>query len=122
MPPSRTMLIVEDNAATARALKTIFDRRGWTVRLVDTVQMADDALADRPEVIFLDLMLPDRRGEDILRRVKRENLPSRVVVMTAMPSDCPRVEDVRNMRPAALIFKPMTMDQLIAACENEPIL
>ena len=121
-PTTKTMLIVEDNPATARALKTIFARRGWTVRLADTAHAADLALADPPDVIFLDLMLPDRNGEDILRRVRRDGFPSRVVVMTAMTHDCPRVEEVRNMRPDALIFKPMTLDQLIAACEVEPSL
>lgn len=121
-PPSkspRTMLIVEDDPATSRALATIFGRRGWVTRAVDTVAMADDALLDPPDVILLDLMLPDRRGEDVLKRVRRELVPSRVVVMTAM-GDCPRVEEVRNMRPDALLFKPMPVADLIAACEGQP--
>ena len=77
-------MIVEDDAATLRALGSAFSRKGWDVCTAATVAEAL-ALLERspaPDFLILDLMLPDGGGEVILRRVKQAGLASHVIICT----------------------------------------
>ena len=66
----RLILIVEDNAVTRRALQALFKSRGWAVSVAETVAEGLAQLDPPPDVIVLDLMLPDGDGEEVLREVR----------------------------------------------------
>jgi two-component system OmpR family response regulator len=76
--------VVEDDDASAQALRLILRRYGWQVEVASTISAANAYLdAHTPDVILLDLMLPDGEGASILRRVRERGLASKVTVTTA---------------------------------------
>jgi DNA-binding response OmpR family regulator len=102
----RRMLIVEDEPTARSLMARIFSRRGWAVAAVGTVADGLAALGGAPpDCLVLDLMLPDGDGADLLRRVRSEGLPSRVVVATGF-GDPARIMGVAALRPDAVIRKP----------------
>jgi len=110
----RLLLVVEDDRTTLSALRRILTRLGWDVHTAMTVAGGLDLLSLRPQAIILDLMLPDGDGLAVLRRVRAENLPTRVAVTTGV-HDGPRLEAVRQLRPEGLIHKPVDLDQMLRA-------
>jgi two-component system, OmpR family, KDP operon response regulator KdpE len=88
------VLLVEDDHAARRAITTNLEARGYRVTQVDS---ALEALrqwdASRPDVVLLDLGLPDRDGAVVLRRIRRDaNTP--VIVVSARGQEVDRVESL----------------------------
>ncbi len=114
----KRVLIVEDHDATRRALRGIFRVRGYDVATAATLTEALRLLDPPPDCIVLDLMLPDGRGEDLLRTVREANLPTTVTVCTGI-EDLARLRGVERLRPDALLVKPVDVDTLFATCEGQ---
>src|SRR6476469_6684345 len=105
------ILIVEDDPASRDALTRILRHRGWVVTVARTVAEAMDSLNPPPHCILLDLTLPDGGGEDVLRKVREEQMPSKVAVCTGM-EDAVRLAMVKGMDPDALFRKPIDFDEV----------
>jgi DNA-binding response OmpR family regulator len=70
-------------------------------------------LLDRePDVLVLDLMLPDGDGVEVLRKVRREQIRVRVVVTTGS-EDSTRLECVRTLGPDLFLTKPINLQELL---------
>jgi CheY-like chemotaxis protein len=121
-PPSpasrgRTILLIEDDRATHNALRALFTRRGWEVTVVTTIAEAlprlDGTWPDPPpDVVILDLMLPDGDGTAILRHVVAAALPTRMIVTTGS-NDPARLAAVEKLHPDALLRKPIDLPTLL---------
>ena len=76
-------LVAEDDEESRTTLTTWLQRLGLNVCAVGTLAEAQTNL-DGQDVVFLDLMLPDGDGTDLLSRIRKENRPAKVAVTTAM--------------------------------------
>ena len=56
-------------------------------------------------------MLPDGSGMEILRRIRAEQLPIRVAILTG--ADKPMVDQARQLEPDALFSKPIDLSRLL---------
>ncbi len=110
------MLIVEDDVVSGSALGAILRRRGFEIVHVTTIADGLARLADNPQFVILDLMLPDGDGSIILQTIRHQHLPSRVLVTTAV-NDPQRLRDVREMKPELLMQKPIDLTRLLTAME-----
>ena len=112
------VLLVEDDAVTRNALRRLLTHKGWVVTVATTVAEAMDSLNPPPHCILLDLMLPDGGGEEVLRKLRDENIPSKVAVCTGT-SDPVRLAMVKGMDPTALFQKPIDFNELCRTMEDE---
>jgi two-component system response regulator AtoC len=107
------LLLVEDENLLRWALRTRLMRAGHTVDEAPTLAAAEEILRrTRPEVVLLDVNLPDGNGLDFLAAQREKLAESIVLVFTADG----RVEDaVRAMKLGALDFlaKPVDQEELI---------
>lgn len=85
--PKSRILLVEDDASLASLLSEYLQRHGF---LVETLSRGSTAvktvLAGRPDLVLLDIMLPDANGLDILREL-RGAWRGPVLMLTAMKDD-----------------------------------
>ncbi len=80
----KSILIVEDEHSIRYALRRFLAGRGWCVREAATVREAHTALDEcAPDVVLLDIRLPDGDGLDVLQRVGREAPAAKTIMMTA---------------------------------------
>ncbi len=114
------VLVVEDDLASRHALERLLAHKGWVVTVARTVAEAMEKLSPPPHCILLDLMLPDGDGEQILRRVQEEDLPTKVAVCTGT-SDPVRLAMVKGMDPAALFHKPLDFEAVCEAVEADTV-
>ena len=110
MSESCNALVVEDDDESRAALAAWLKRLGLNVCAVATLAEAHAKL-DGQNVVFLDLMLPDGEGAEVLGRVRQENRPAKVAVTTALSMGSLLVRTV-GLRPDALFFKPLNFAQI----------
>ena len=88
--PKRRVLLVEDNLDSVHSMATVLRMMGHVVEFaVNGLGAIDAARRFRPEIILLDIGLPDFRGDMIARQLRYEPglERTRVVAMTGLPLD-----------------------------------
>jgi signal transduction histidine kinase/CheY-like chemotaxis protein len=79
--PKRTVLIVDDNEAAAHGIAQLLSHAGHDVRVAHDGSGALRALANfRPEIIILDIGLPDASGYDLARNIREYLDPQPLLV------------------------------------------
>jgi two-component system KDP operon response regulator KdpE len=111
------ILIIEDHEPTRRALEGVLNREGWGVDSAATVAEGLRLLERQPRCVVLDLMLPDARGEDVLRRVKEAHSQTRVIVTTGV-ADQQELAAVAALAPDAVLSKPIEMNMFLRICRS----
>ena len=107
------VLVVDDDTALARALAINLKARGYDVAVAHTGRDALDGLARlHPDVVVLDLGLPDLDGLDVLHGVRGWNdVP--VVVLSARTTSDEKVEAL-DAGADDYVTKPFEMNELLA--------
>ncbi|MCE0497943.1 MAG: sigma-54 dependent transcriptional regulator [Methylacidiphilales bacterium] len=106
--------IVDDERNIQATLAAILERRGYAVWPAFTAKQALQMIAEQgPEVLLLDLGLPDSEGLDLLRKIKQEypNLP--VIVVTANDSLNNAIASIKE-GAFHFISKPYVPEELIS--------
>lgn len=109
------VLLVEDDMATLYALTRLFETQGWDVSSSRSIETALTQLDSPPDWIVLDLGLADGNGEEVLRYVRKKDIPSRVAVVSGLITP-ERLSHLKPLRPDALLEKPTPFDDLLRAC------
>jgi two-component system KDP operon response regulator KdpE len=77
-----SILLVEDDPLLRRAFRLLLEDAGYDVREAGTAQQALSAVESRlPELVLLDLGLPDRPGLEVARELMRRPSTSRIKVV-----------------------------------------
>ena len=111
-PPAWRVLIIDDDATFATALRGVLTRRGWDVTTAATVAQATDALARRPHRVVLSIPLEQGSGVELLQRIYDCVTDVRVIVTT---TDESRLKQIRQFEPHALLRKPIDLGELLDA-------
>jgi two-component system, OmpR family, response regulator len=113
MSTHRDILLVEDEAAIADALRRLLVRAGYTVRLATDGRQALAALgAERPAVLILDLVLPRVSGFTVLEHMRQHQMTLPVLVITANPLYLASVPHAGILH---VLLKPFGLEELLAA-------
>jgi CheY-like chemotaxis protein len=115
-----TVLIVEDDGLVAGRMVQMLRKADHTpVRAPDARSALREAL-DRPDVILLDLRLPDLPGQEILRRLgsQPETADIPVVVITGCQESARALEGEGSGQVAHVLLKPVSEPQLCQAVDH----
>jgi DNA-binding response OmpR family regulator len=108
------VLVVEDDEAIGRGLETVLAERGFVVQRCSRGGAALVAAdADRPDLVLLDLGLPDIDGVEVCRRLRRGSPSLPIVVLTARDAEMDIVLGL-NAGADDYIAKPFRLGELLA--------
>ena len=83
MIPGPTILVVEDDDDCRAVLQDLLELNGYQVRTCPDARRAlDAARAERPALMLVDYMMPDRSGAWVVRTLREEGIEVPVVVTT----------------------------------------
>jgi DNA-binding response OmpR family regulator len=110
----RHILIVEDDAVLAQVLRDNLVYEGFDVECVtDGAQAVDRARDTRPDLVLLDVMIPELNGFEVCRTLhaSRDRLP--IIILSARSQ---KTDKVRGLELGAddYITKPFSFDELLA--------
>jgi DNA-binding NtrC family response regulator len=107
----RRALIVDDDPSFVLPLADFVAQRGFSVATARGVREAEEYLAaNRPDLMILDLLLPDGSGLDLLEEMDAES-DTRVLVVTAHPSLDATIESLRA-KVYDFLIKPLDVGRL----------
>jgi DNA-binding response OmpR family regulator len=113
----RRILLIEDNPDLAFGLRASLEAEGYEVLHGAT---GGDGLAiardDVPDLIVLDLMLPEMSGYEVLRRLRRFNGDIPVLIMTAKGEEADKVQGFR-LGADDYVVKPVGVLEFLARVE-----
>ena len=106
------ILAIDDEPQIRRALRRTLEAHEYEVRTAASGNDAIDALGWRPDVVLLDLMLPDIDGLDLAQRI-REQSAVPIIVLSARGEDAQKVRALDHGCDD-YITKPFSTDELLA--------
>ena len=109
------ILIVEDDQHISRLLTMVLEKSGFQVKSVDSGALAiRDATALRPDLVILDLNLPDTSGLQVCRVLRTLYHPSVVPVIMFTGMNQP-IDQLRGFAHGAdaYLTKPCEMSELV---------
>jgi two-component system OmpR family response regulator len=108
------VLVVEDDHVLGEAVREHVAASGHGVDWMKRIEAARDALATVAyDLVLLDLNLPDGRGLDLLRELRRGGSKVPVIVLTAMDQIASRIEGLNSGADDYLV-KPFDLSELSA--------
>ena len=116
-----TVLYIEDNAANVRLMERVFQRRpGVTLHHASS---GSDGLAmaarEKPDLIFLDLHLPDLHGEEVLRQLWQDpvlrGIPVTILSADASPTQARRLKAAGAV---GYLTKPLNVAEVLRLLDD----
>ena len=119
--PVATVLYVEDNVSNLTLVESIFKRYPH-VRLIAAMQGVlglEMASQHRPDLILMDLQLPDINGDEVLRRLQANPETRQIpVVMLSADATLPQVERLLAVGARAYLTKPLDVRKFLSVTEE----
>jgi two-component system chemotaxis response regulator CheY len=106
------VLIVDDNALTRYTIKSLLDKLGHEVvgEAADCAEAVRCFTALKPDVVFLDLILPGKSGVEILDELRKINPVPKIVILTAVEQE--EIDRrLSNKGADAIMRKPFSFDE-----------
>ncbi|MEW6338095.1 MAG: response regulator [Acidobacteriota bacterium] len=122
----RSAVIIDDEPDITAYLSTLLSDHGWEVRAANSVEAGLGLLKGRrPDVVLLDLMMPERGGLNALVAIRKdtalEGLPVLIVsgIQEKLTSDYHAyLERFKHYRPDGYLDKPVKPEELFTKLDE----
>jgi two-component system KDP operon response regulator KdpE len=111
-PPLR-VLVVDDEPPIRKLLRMGLSKHGYDVIEAPNGKTALDWLSEKPDLIILDLGLPDMEGLELLRVIRARNESVPIVVLSSRGDEGGKVQAL-DLGADDYVTKPFGMDELLA--------
>ena len=103
-------MIIDDEIDFVRIFEEMLYTLG--INVVATAYSGKDAVELYqilvPDIVFLDLMMPEYDGFNALKMIKQTDPSSKVIIVTANPE----IENIMKLKADALVMKPFDMSEI----------
>ena len=107
------ILLVEDEEALAESIRYSLDREGYVVTVAQDGRRAIERFHDMdPELVILDLMLPEVSGLDVVRMIRQESMVP-IIIVTAKDSEADKVTGL-ELGADDYVTKPFSVRELVS--------
>ncbi len=112
----KKILIVEDERLLLKTLADALTDNGYSVKTAASAEEAETLLFPESgfDLVVLDNRLPARQGVDVVRRIRAEALPVRVMVMTAYGTNG-LASELEKLKIDAFVKKPFDLEKFLEA-------
>ncbi|MBP3274675.1 MAG: response regulator [Butyrivibrio sp.] len=116
---SSSVLVVDDSRTSRRILKDILDRAGYKVvgEAINGKEGVAYYVKFQPDIVTMDITMPEMDGIEALRQIKRENPEAKVIMITAAGQKDKMMEAVK-LGAAEFISKPFVEETVLEALRH----
>ena len=111
--PAAKVLVVDDERPIRKLLRMGLTAQGYEILEAPDGKTSLELLAQKPDLVVLDLGLPDIQGLDLLRMIRARNESVPIVVLSSR-SDEPGKVEALDLGADDYVTKPFGMDELLA--------
>lgn len=116
--PAKKILVVDDEPSVQQALQDILEDNGYHVELASNGKEGLEKInSQKPDVVLLDLRMPDMDGIEVLNRINDTGIRIPVILITAYGNTA---DTIKAMKLGAFdyITKPLKLDNLLSTVEK----
>jgi two-component system KDP operon response regulator KdpE len=107
------VLVVDDEPPIRKLLRMGLTVHGYQILEAPNAKAALDLLKEAPDLIILDLGLPDAQGHELLRTIRARNESVPIVVLSSRSDEAGKVQAL-DLGADDYVTKPFGMDELLA--------
>lgn len=113
------ILVVDDEIGIRELLSEILSDEGHVVHTAENAQQARDSRASKsPDLVLLDIWMPDTDGISLLKEWRRENLLSMPVIMMSGHASIDTAVEATRHGALGFLEKPIALQKLLKAVEH----
>mgnify|MGYP000232785036 CR=1 FL=1 len=115
----KKLLLIEDDSALREIYKRVFEENGWKVYEAENGKVALEMLKKcSPDIILLDILMPEKDGFDFLRAFKEKGMKYPVVVLTNLSGEEYRQKTLELGARDYLLKVDFTPQELVKKVES----
>ncbi len=107
------VLVIDDERAIRKLLRMGLTAQGYEILEAPDGKTSLELLAQKPDLIILDLGLPDIQGLDLLRMIRKLDESVPIVILSSRGDEVGKVEAL-DLGADDYVTKPFGMDELLA--------
>jgi len=112
----KTIVLIDDERTIQATLSSVLQRHGYTVHIGPTAAQGRKKVEEtKPDLVLLDLGLPDADGIDVLRDLKTAHPDVPVMILTANDSLANAIESIK-LGAFHFLAKPYAVEELLSLC------
>lgn len=111
------VLIIDDEEKIRSTLKDALSKRGHSVVTAESITTGKTYLSAGFDIIFLDVMLPDGNGIDLLQEI-RQMSPEQTIVMISGHADISMAIEALKLGAYDFLEKPLSLDRILVTITN----
>jgi DNA-binding response OmpR family regulator len=111
------VLVVDDEASNTQLFSMMLEMEGFEALTAHNVEEAKQILDDdTPDIIILDIMMPDASGLDLCRYVREHPTLSQIpIIIVSAKAQVEDVQEALDSGANSYIVKPVSKEELIGA-------
>lgn len=111
---TKKVLVVDDEPDTLELVKLVLESGGFEAVLANNGKEALDQIATlRPDLVLLDIMMPDMDGWDVFRKIKEKDPGIPIAILTAKAQNIDKLLGLHVLKADDYITKPFGKNELI---------
>lgn len=119
MAMSRKLLVVDDQTGITRVVSMIASELGYDVTVLNDSSRATETFIDcKPDVVLLDMIMPEKDGIDVLNEILLTGINSRIVLTSGFSDGYLRlaqsVAKFHDLDSVSVLRKPFRKDELVS--------
>lgn len=113
------IMLVDDAAFMRMMVKDALSKAGYTdlVEAQDGVEAVDKFNTENPDLVFMDITMPNMDGLEALKRIKAAHPSANIVMCSAMGQEAMVIEAIKS-GAKDFIVKPFKPDRILATAEK----
>lgn len=115
----RTILVIDDSNTSLLLLEWALKKEGHNVLLASSVTEARKLIeAGKPDLILLDLFMPDVTGYEFLKMKSELNIEDIPVIIVSAYDSQESVKQTKELGATKFIAKPFNMEEIVKTVQN----
>ncbi len=111
---NKKILIVDDEPDTLELVKLVLESGGFKTQLATNGREALNQIeVSKPDLILLDIMMPDMDGWDVFRKIKEKDEKIPIAILTAKAQNIDKLLGLHVLKADDYITKPFGKNELI---------
>ncbi len=105
------ILVVDDEALARKLLKDFLEVKGYDVITASGGKEALEKIKEKPDIVLLDIMMPDMHGLKVLDKIKETSPSMEVIMVTALAENAVGIESIKR-GAFKFVTKPIDLKHL----------
>jgi CheY-like chemotaxis protein len=117
-PMAKKLLVIDDQTGITKVVELIARQLGLNARaLNDSLQAAEVFIAFKPDVVMLDMIMPEKDGIDVLNEILLTGIPVKVVLTSGLSDSYLRLAEgvakFHENKQVSILRKPFRREELV---------